>query len=75
MKKLLIGSISFIAVLIVGTSTTSYSPLADHGRLPGPATSSFLYSEGHTGGISKVESHGHTGVAAEGNGGGTLQNR
>ncbi|PEB47831.1 hypothetical protein CON65_10540 [Bacillus pseudomycoides] len=63
MKKLLVGTVSFVSVLGIGLFTNSYSSQADHGRPPAPSYAPAYghgetwISDGHTGGIAVADSH------------------
>lgn len=42
MKKILMGFVSFAAILTIGSFTESYTPQADHGRPPAPQRPDFI---------------------------------
>ncbi|MGQ0453322.1 hypothetical protein ACT4UM_12145 [Bacillus sp. SS-TM] len=63
MKRVLMGFVSFAAVLTIGSFTESYTSQADHGRPPAPQRPDLAYGEEHTNGISKLEAHGDHGGA------------
>ncbi|MBE5092072.1 hypothetical protein IGI03_29345 [Bacillus thuringiensis] len=44
MKKVLMGFVSFAAVLTVGSFTESYTSQADHGRPPAPQRPDYISS-------------------------------
>ncbi|WOA60680.1 hypothetical protein [Bacillus mycoides] len=48
MKKIVMGFISFAAVLTIGSFTESYTPQADHGRPPAPQRPDFISVDGNT---------------------------
>lgn len=57
MKKVLMGFVSFAAVLTIGSFTESYTSQADHGRPPAPQRPDYISSyenmdDGNTGLVS-----------------------
>lgn len=49
MKKVLMGFVSFAAVLTIGSFTESYTSQADHGRPPAPQRPDYISSYENTG--------------------------
>ncbi|KAA6457671.1 MULTISPECIES: hypothetical protein [Bacillus] len=49
MKKIVMGFISFAAVLTIGSFTESYTSQADHGRPPAPQRPDYISADGNTG--------------------------
>ncbi|MCU4770744.1 MULTISPECIES: hypothetical protein [Bacillus cereus group] len=49
MKKVLMGFVSFAAVLTIGSFTESYTSQADHGRPPAPQRPDYISVDGRTG--------------------------
>ncbi|MED3541867.1 hypothetical protein ABEX53_29965 [Bacillus toyonensis] len=49
MKKVLMGFVSFAAVLTIGGFAESYTSQADHGRPPAPQRPDYISVDGSTG--------------------------
>ncbi|PGX11815.1 hypothetical protein [Bacillus sp. AFS033286] len=61
MKKIVLGLISFVAVLTIGSFTESYTSQADHGRPPAPQRPDFI-SSNENANISGISADGNTGL-------------